>query len=90
MGLKREDDTPPRIGAARGRQGCRHLDRVMTIVINDREPPAFAGRESAPALEPSAHAPKRPERFANGIVIHAQFIGDRDRSEGIQYVMPTG
>ena len=61
--LEREHEAPAREGAARGRERRRHLDRVMAVVVDQREAAAaVAGRLLAVALEAAADAVELGQR----------------------------
>ena len=61
--LEGEHDAPAREGAARGGERRRHLDRVVAVVVDQREAAAaVARRQLAVALEAAADAVELGQR----------------------------
>ena len=92
MRLKGQYQSPARKCAPSCRQGRRHFNRVMTIVLNHREHASFVITRwhVAIALKTPSHAFEFSQRLLHRCVWHIQFNGHSDRRQSIEYVVLTG
>jgi hypothetical protein len=88
--LEGQHQAPAGEGAARGGQRRRHFDRVVAVVIDQRE--AAAGRQGhlAIALEAAADALEFGERLDDRGVGDLHLGGDGDGGQRIQDVVQPG
>src|SRR5579871_6789395 len=69
-------------GGARGLQGGCNLDRMMAVIVEDRDAVPFAGARKA-----ALHAAEASERLADLVVRDTKLTGNRDRRRGIKRVV---
>ena len=89
MRLERDHDAAAGIGGARRGQRRLHLDRMVAVVVDQREAAAVPRRhrDLAVALEPPADAAELGERRDDRLVGRAEFAADGDRGERVAHVV---
>ena len=87
MRLEREHEPAAGKAAARGGDRRRHLDRVVAVVVDQRERAAVRQRDVAVALEAAADAVELRERLRDRRVGDADLAADRDRRERVVHVV---
>src|SRR5262249_17491817 len=71
-------------GGAGGAQHGRDLDRMVPVVVDDRDAVGFAG-----AGEAALHAGKGREGAAHDVVVDPHLIGDGDGGQRVLHVVPA-
>ena len=91
MRLEGEHEAPAREGAARGRERRRHLDRVVAVVVDQREAAgAVRAGMLAVALEAAADAVELGQALDHRRVGQLELGGDGDRRQRVQHVVHAG
>src|SRR5687768_5893659 len=96
MWLKRQYKTAVGKRAPRGCNGGRHLHRMMTVVVDQRElsitTAASIGRQInfTVALKTPIHAPEACQRPNYGCVRQPYLVAYRDGGQRVLHVMQTG
>ncbi len=88
--LEREHQPPAGKARARRRDRRRHLDRVVAVVVDQRERPAAFERDVRMALEAAGDAAELGERPRDRRVGHAGLAADRDRGQRVLHVVDAG
>src|SRR5690606_35802700 len=93
MRLERQDNPPIRPCSAGGLKSGRHLDRVMTVVVDQGEtsaPSGFRHRKVSDQCETASDAMKSFKCFRDGLIAYTQLSRHCDSSQGIENVMLAG
>ncbi len=85
--LESQHQTAPREGAAGGGHGGGHFDRVVAIIIDQRETATSRQCHFAIALEAAVDTLEFGQRLDDGLVGDLHFGGDGDGSQSIEHVM---
>ena len=87
MRLERQDHAAPRKTFACRCQRRRHLDRMMTVVVDQRERAAVLERHVTVALKAAVNPFEFGERLHDRGVGNADFASDRNRGERVLHVV---
>ena len=88
MWLESQHQAPARKGAARCSQGGGHLNRVVTVIVNQGEAAARCCCHLTVALEPAAHPLEVGQGPLHCGIRQVELDRHRNRRQGIEHVVP--